>query len=264
MTLWTSTPACPGGVIPTSTPSQPGPSSASSLGAAEAAGGVPLAVGGAAADATLAGVLLGEADCPAGEHAYAANPNVTKAGATTARESMGSWYHATHTGAARGPVLRVSLVCSVFVLGACGSPPPVAKVPTSAGAPSVTRSVWPRFGEVRSWPPSEPFTNRGHAGAGPNAVVRVSPVARESYTHLVRDSALPDDSVVALFHLGVDQRPGPVYVMEKSAGTWRFLALDADGAVVAPSTSTGQSTQGCQGCHADAVADSLFGVPRGQ
>jgi hypothetical protein len=79
---------------------------------------------------------------------------------------------------------------------------------------------------------------------------------------LVRDSALPDDSVVALFHVGADQRPGPVYVMQKSAGTWRFLLLDPVGVVLAPGGPTGQATQGCQGCHADAVADSLFGVPR--
>ncbi len=160
-------------------------------------------------------------------------------------------------------VLRVSLLCSVFVLGACGSPAPLTKVPTSAPRPSITRGVWPRFSEVRSWPPaSEPFTNRGHTGAGPVAVVRVSPEARDSYAHLVRDSALPDDSVVALFHLKADQRPGPVYVMEKSSGTWRFLVLDPDGVVLAPAGPTGQATQGCHGCHADAVADFLFGVPQ--
>lgn len=160
-------------------------------------------------------------------------------------------------------VLRVSLLCSVFVLGACGSPAPVAKVATSTRPPSVTRSVWPRFSEVRSWPPaSEPFTNRGHAGAGPVAVVRVSPEARDSYAHLVRDSALPDDSVVALFHLEADQRPRQVYVMQKIAGAWHFLVLDPHGVVLTPAGSTGQATQACPGCHADAVADSLFGVPR--
>jgi len=67
---------------------------------------------------------------------------------------------------------------------------------------------------------------------------------------------------VALFHLADNQRPGPVYVMHKRAGTWRFLALDPDGVVLAPLASTGQATQGCHGCHEDAVADSLFGVPR--
>jgi hypothetical protein len=160
-------------------------------------------------------------------------------------------------------VLRVSLLCSVFVFGACASPAPVLNVAASTQPPHVTRSVWPRFREVRSWPPvGEPFANRGHAGAGPVAVVRVSPEARERYAHLVRDSALPDDSVVALFHFEADQRPGPVYVMQKKAGTWRFLALDSEGAALAPPASTGQATAGCQGCHRDGVADSLFGAPR--
>lgn len=158
-------------------------------------------------------------------------------------------------------VLRVSLLCSVLVLGACGSPASAAKVPAGAPPARVTRVPWPRFSEVRSWPAaSEPFANRGHVDAGPTAVVRVSPGARESYAHLVRDSALPEGSVIALFHVAADQRPGPVYVMEKSGGTWRFLALDPDGVVRVASASGGQATQACQGCHADAVADSLFGV----
>lgn len=159
-------------------------------------------------------------------------------------------------------VLRVSLLCSVFVLGACGSPAPLAHVPATARPPSVTRRVWPRFSEVRSWPAaSEPFTNRGHADAGPLAVARVSPAARERYAHLVRDSTIPDDSVIALFHLQANQRPGPVYVMEKTAGTWRFLQLDSDGVELVAPTPTGQATPACRGCHADAVADSLFGMP---
>jgi hypothetical protein len=127
----------------------------------------------------------------------------------------------------------------------------------------VARSVWPRFSEARTWPAlSEPFPNRGHEGAGTLAVVRVSAEARETYAHLVRDSALPDGSVVALFHLESDRRPGPVYVMQKTAGAWRFLTLDAEGGELPAIASTGQATQACSSCHADAVADSLFGLPR--
>src|SRR6478609_3941064 len=80
MTLSTSTPACPGGVMPTPTPGQPGPSSATSLAASTGADTALLAAGAGAADVTLAGVLLGDADCPAGEQPHAASPTAMNGG----------------------------------------------------------------------------------------------------------------------------------------------------------------------------------------
>lgn len=159
--------------------------------------------------------------------------------------------------------LRVSLLGSLFVLVACGSRPQQAKSPPNAPPVRVIRTVWHRFSEARAWPAaSEPFSNRGHRGAGALAVVHVNPEARETYTHLVRDSALPDGSVVALFHFEADHRPSAIYVMQKDAGAWRFLALDAEGRELPQAALRGQATQTCPGCHADAVADSLFGLPR--
>jgi hypothetical protein len=125
--------------------------------------------------------------------------------------------------------------------------------------------VWSRFSEVASWPPSgEPFPNDGHPRAGALATVRVSPDARAGYEHLVRDGSLPDGSLVAIFHQVVPGGPaGPVYVMEKSAGSWRYLSLGADGRPdPSPGAVQGLAPAACARCHQDGVADSLFGVPR--
>jgi hypothetical protein len=115
-----------------------------------------------------------------------------------------------------------------------------------------------------SWPAlGTPFANSGHAGTGPLALVRVNPAAREGYEHLVRDSALPEGTVVAIFHLESDARTRSIYVMEKDAGGWRFMALDAAGRQLPLGGPSGQATDSCYRCHVDAVADSLFGIPRG-
>jgi hypothetical protein len=155
------------------------------------------------------------------------------------------------------------LLCSFLALSACASPPRAIVVPSTAPIAREPRVVWPRFAEVQSWPTiSAPFANRGHAGTGSLAVVRVSPEAREAYTHLVQETVLPDGAVVALFHLDPANRPSSTYVMQKSAGTWSFLMLDAGGAESANPAETARASEACRRCHADGVADSLFGLPR--
>jgi hypothetical protein len=111
---------------------------------------------------------------------------------------------------------------------------------------------------VKAWPPAAgPFRTQGHL-VDADAVVRVSPEARDGYLALVTDSSLPDGTVVAAFHQSSNEAasPGPVYVMEKSAGTWSYLWLDGSGGIVE------KKPRRCDGCHAGAVADRLFGPPR--
>jgi hypothetical protein len=116
---------------------------------------------------------------------------------------------------------------------------------------------WSRFGEIAAWPlAAAPFTNSGHPGAGDEARVRVSPDARAAYAELVRDSAMPDGTLVALFHSDRAGTAGSVYVMEKQGRAWSYRALTAQGVMV-----EGAATR-CQGCHQSAVGDELFGVPR--
>jgi hypothetical protein len=94
--------------------------------------------------------------------------------------------------------------------------------------------------------------------------VRVSPEARPDYEHLVRDHSMPEGTLVAIFHdAGAAGPAGPVYVMEKSAGTWRYLSLSADGRVDSrPGAAQQLKVGACAGCHEGALGDSLFGLPR--
>jgi hypothetical protein len=159
--------------------------------------------------------------------------------------------------------LRFSLLSILVTALACSAERPRALPPRSPPPPARPRVAWSRFAEVRSWPPSgEAFTNGGHVGAGALAVVRVSPEARAAYEHLLKDSELPDGAVVVLFHELAPGKPGPVYVMEKSGGSWRFSSLRADGTEPEPPEPAASSAAHCRRCHADAVADSLFGLPR--
>jgi hypothetical protein len=161
--------------------------------------------------------------------------------------------------------LRVSLLSILVLSLACSGQLPRTSAPRSAPAPAPKpRVVWSRFAEVQSWPAvGEPFANSGHAGAGTRAVVRVSPAARAAYGHLVKDSELPDRALVALFHELGPGRPGAVYVMEKVGAGWRFSTYRADGSELEPTQAASVSAEGCRRCHADAVADSLFGLPLG-
>jgi len=110
---------------------------------------------------------------------------------------------------------------------------------------------------VSAWPPlGDSFENRGHPGAGERCQIRVSPDARAAYGALVADSVLPSGSVVAAFHSNSAGDSGPVFVMAKGESDWTYLALDPEGRPL------GLGSDGCAGCHANGVADRLFGLPR--
>ncbi len=160
--------------------------------------------------------------------------------------------------------MRVSLLSILVTALACSAERPETTPPRSPAALAPKPPlVWSRFAEIQSWPVAgEPFTNLGHVGAGAEAVVRVSPDARAAYEHLVKDSELPNGTIVALFHELGPGRAGLVYVMEKTNGAWRFSSYHPDGTELTAAEPANASTAGCERCHADAVADSLFGLPR--
>jgi len=156
--------------------------------------------------------------------------------------------------------VRISPLCLALALAlACSAPssqpPPRAAPPPS---PPPAPAPWSRFDEISAWPTvGEAFANLGHAGAGTLALVRVSPDARATYEALVRDSTMPDGTVVALFHgVGSGHDPGAVYVMEKAGGAWSFRLLTPRGVIVEGAASR------CAACHEGGVGDSLFGLPR--
>lgn len=84
--------------------------------------------------------------------------------------------------------------------------------------------------------------------------MRVSPECRPLYEALVSDSLFPDGSVLAELSHGA---AGPGYGMRKIGGSWRFFELNAEGGVI----SSGALSL-CAGCHAQAPADGVFGLPR--
>jgi hypothetical protein len=98
---------------------------------------------------------------------------------------------------------------------------------------------------------------QGHTNTPPYAVVRVSPFARDAYRALVADTVMPPATLVVMEHRSLDgSRRGPFYVMEKGNERWSYEVVEVDG------TLGKADDAACSGCHALAVADSLFGPPR--
>ena len=156
---------------------------------------------------------------------------------------------------------RLASVCGLVALaltGACASEVPAA-TPSTPSPTEAPRERWSRFGELQGLSPASetPFPTRGHLVKPSYAVVRVSAEARASYLSLVTDSVLPERSLVAMFHQSADgAQKGPIYVMEKQASEWSFLALDPEG------HPTVENLAVCTLCHRGGVADHLFGLPR--
>lgn len=151
--------------------------------------------------------------------------------------------------------MRFLPLCLTLALGCSAPPPPLVPAPPAPPPPAPV--PWSRFAEIAAWPAAaEPFANFGHPDAGDQAQARVSPDARAAYAELVRDSVLPEGSIVALFHSDRTGKAGPVYVMEKQGGTWAYRALTAQGVILEGAAGR------CEGCHQGAVGDALFGIPR--
>ncbi|HEX3775028.1 MAG TPA: hypothetical protein VHV51_11230 [Polyangiaceae bacterium] len=160
--------------------------------------------------------------------------------------------------------LRTALASAGLLASGCAPPlqGPLAgasdvlsKPPDPAPAPLPVATVWSEYATVRAWPPlnDAPFRSRGHQPEQ-EVDLRASSESRDTYRALVSDSAFPDGAeLVELSHSG----SGPGYVMRKSGGNWSYLALDARGAVIASG-----ALSLCAGCHAEAPADCVFGLPR--
>ena len=128
--------------------------------------------------------------------------------------------------------------------------------------PRETTRRWAHFAELEAWPTvsEEPFPSQGHADGHFTAELKVSPGQADAYRQLRPGSSLPRGTVVAMLHYR-DGTPGPIYAMKKTgAERWQFSVLDPDGAVA----GSGSDLALCERCHAEAVADHLFGLPRPQ
>jgi hypothetical protein len=87
--------------------------------------------------------------------------------------------------------------------------------------------------------------------------VHVMPSALEAYRALTAGKQWEVGTSVAAFHRHGDE-PGSVFAMTKlAAGGWEYVVVAPDGTV-----EDRGALPLCARCHADAPADSLFGVPR--
>jgi hypothetical protein len=164
---------------------------------------------------------------------------------------------------------RSRVAAALCVASACASPPlgslagasdAWSKIPEASAprAPAiVTNRVWESYADAQHWPAAnrEPFTARGHQ---PEQLVdvRSNDTARSAYETLVTDTVFPDGSILA----EVPHSPlgtGNGFAMRKNAGAWRYFQLDGSGRVLASG-----ALALCEGCHAQAPADHVFGLPR--
>ncbi len=134
--------------------------------------------------------------------------------------------------------------------------PPVA---TAAAKTPRATTPWPEHSQLASWPKvnESPVPSEGHAAGRWVVTVRTSAEVAERYRSLVRGVTLPVGAWVVKEHF--DPRthaPGPVYAMHKVArDEWEFVVATADGML-----SQRGTLDACWRCHAEATADSLFGV----
>jgi hypothetical protein len=138
--------------------------------------------------------------------------------------------------------------------------PKLLEQPARALAPPTNpRRAWPPWSRVQGWPTvtRAGTLSRGHLPERRLVLdVRVDPNSREAYSQWVRDSHVePGAIVVALLRDPKTRAVAVAYAMEKRRdGVWEFLVLSLDGSI-----QPGDSR--CAACHADAVADFIFGPP---
>jgi hypothetical protein len=166
----------------------------------------------------------------------------------------------------RAALARIHVCAALGVAAACASPPREALVGASdawsnAAEPSTPRapapsSVWDSYADAQRWPASNaaPFIARGHQPEQ-RVDVRVNEIARSAYSGLVADTVFPNGSLLTeLPHSPLGTGGG--FAIRKSAGSWSYFQLDGKGQVLASG-----ALSLCNGCHAQALADHVFGIP---
>jgi hypothetical protein len=124
---------------------------------------------------------------------------------------------------------------------------------------------WEGMSELASFRPTgQPFLSRGHFAGQWKAQVSTNAAAAAIYTGLVQASRFSVGSVLVTKHNKKDSgAAGPIFVMVKrepgffqAGGDWEYIVTDSDGWI----EDRGPLTL-CARCHAEAVADWVFGLP---
>jgi len=176
-----------------------------------------------------------------------------------------SWYHA-HLVRAAYAVFRLT-AATLFTLQVCAACAPPAQGPLAGASdawakPAAARTTppkppqtWDAYASALEWPALNPAPFIAHGHQPEQAVdVRVSADCRGTYRTLVTDTVFPDGCVLAQLATSAD---GPGYGMRKLNGSWTYFQLGARGGVLAAG-----ALPSCAGCHAQAPADHVFGLPR--
>jgi len=152
--------------------------------------------------------------------------------------------------------LEVCAACAPAAQGPlAGASDAWAKPAAARTAPPKPAQTWDAYAAALEWPAlnGAPFIAHGHQPE--QAVdVRVSADCRNAYRALVTDTVFPDGCVLAELAKSAD---GPGYGMRKLNGSWTYFQLGARGGVLAEG-----ALSLCAGCHAQAPADDVFGLPR--
>jgi hypothetical protein len=169
--------------------------------------------------------------------------------------------------AAEAPIRAAisSWIALLAAASACSAAPSGPKVGVStAGSERVSappvearRELWSSFVAARAWPEAAPsFVARVHRRDGTHVRVHVDPASLDAYRQLAVDSPMPAEARVVAWHeTPVGELLGG-YVLEKRAGTWSALEVDAAGQVVPGDRAP------CLRCHELAPSDYLFGPPQ--
>lgn len=156
----------------------------------------------------------------------------------------------------RVPWVWQSLALATTLLLGCTAGHRETRPRTTTVAPAPPPPKWHRFSDVASWPPqTRPFRTEHLTGAR-WAVTHASPEAASAYATLVAGATLPDGSaLVQALSETEGAEPVEFLVMERSAGTWDYLALDGDGR-----RAESLEPALCRRCHQEAPSDEVFGV----
>ncbi|HEY2407526.1 MAG TPA: hypothetical protein VGI10_16070 [Polyangiaceae bacterium] len=126
-------------------------------------------------------------------------------------------------------------------------------------APKLELHLWSGYAELAAWPALNalPFASKGHP-PGLDVDVFVSASSSGAYQTLVTDSVLLRGTIIAELSHDHAAPSARGYVMQKgSDDLWSYAELDGRGMVLAEG-----ALAACEGCHALAPSDHVFGLPR--
>lgn len=149
------------------------------------------------------------------------------------------------------------LAAGLLIACASSAPPAAAEKPPTVAEPA--KPAWPQFASLQQLPVAVQGTveSGGHAGEPYALQVRVSEAAQQAYLSLSQGSELPAGSIVVQTHRDTSGHNGPTFVMLKDQPppeSWSYVVLDAEGHLLRQG-----ALPDCARCHAEAVADRLFG-----